>query len=179
MGCRRDCVQQGERPTAPPHHADLQNVEKGRSVGRDHHFPDPSPWTGAGLLGIRPHSQSLSVHSVARAAARGLSSPRPLFPDERAEGGPREGHAEVIVLQRSKRATVFLNKGSLEFNRLRYYHPYNHSMKGFGFPGQASSAGSGGSKPPPTYRADTSQQKGQLISVLKKSEQLWNDDRVE
>ena len=50
-------------------------------------------------------------------------------------------------------------------------------MKGFGFPGQAT--GGGGSKPPPTYRADTSQQKVQLISVLKKSEQLWNDDRVE
>ena len=51
-------------------------------------------------------------------------------------------------------------------------------MKGFGFPGQATGGG-GGSKPPPTYRADTSQQKVQLISVLKKSEQLWNDDRVE
>lgn len=49
-------------------------------------------------------------------------------------------------------------------------------MKGFGFPGKPST---GGSKPPPSYRADTSTHKVQLISVLKRSEQLWNDDKCE
>jgi len=49
-------------------------------------------------------------------------------------------------------------------------------MKGFGFPGKPSN-GSGGSTP--SYRADTSKQKGELIYVLKRSEQLWNDDKTE
>lgn len=47
-------------------------------------------------------------------------------------------------------------------------------MKGFGFPGRPTGP-SGGNQP--SYRADTSKQKSELIYVLKKSEQLWNDDK--
>ena len=49
-------------------------------------------------------------------------------------------------------------------------------MKGFGFPGKPA-GGAGGSTP--SYRADTSKQKGELIYVLKRSEQLWNEDKTE
>jgi len=45
-------------------------------------------------------------------------------------------------------------------------------MKGFGFPGRPVGP-SGNSQP--SYRADTSKQKSELIHVLKRSEQLWND----
>ena len=48
-------------------------------------------------------------------------------------------------------------------------------MKGFGFPGKATGPGSS----TPSYRADTSKQKSELIGVLKRSEQLWNDDKTE
>jgi hypothetical protein len=51
-------------------------------------------------------------------------------------------------------------------------------MKGFGFPG-APSSGSGSSGSTPSYRADTSKQKSELINVLKRSEQLWNDEKNE
>lgn len=47
-------------------------------------------------------------------------------------------------------------------------------MKGFGFPGKSTGPNHSSS---PSYRADTSKQKGELIYVLKKSEQLWNDDK--
>ena len=51
-------------------------------------------------------------------------------------------------------------------------------MKGFGFPpGQPN-----GSQPPKsinsTYRVDTSQQKSELIALLKSSEQLWNENKT-
>jgi hypothetical protein len=51
-------------------------------------------------------------------------------------------------------------------------------MKGFGFPpGQPN-----GPQPPKgntsTYRVDTSQQKAELIAVLKNSEQLWNEKKT-
>jgi len=49
-------------------------------------------------------------------------------------------------------------------------------MKGFGFPGKATGPGSNST---PSYRADTSKQKSELIGVLKRSEQLWNDDKTE
>jgi hypothetical protein len=48
----------------------------------------------------------------------------------------------------------------------------NNNMKGFGFPGKTNGTGS---NPSPSYRADTSKQKSELIFILKKSEQLWND----
>ena len=44
-------------------------------------------------------------------------------------------------------------------------------MKGFGFPGKAPQ-----DKPTPSYRADTSHQKSELVSTLRKSEQLWNEE---
>ena len=47
-------------------------------------------------------------------------------------------------------------------------------MKGFGFPGKSTIGGGGSS---PTYRADTSKQKAELINVLRRSEQLWNDEK--
>lgn len=50
-------------------------------------------------------------------------------------------------------------------------------MKGFGFPGQP--VGPAASNNTPAYRADTSKQKSELINVLKRSEQLWNDDKTE
>jgi hypothetical protein len=46
-------------------------------------------------------------------------------------------------------------------------------MKGFGFPGKPVANGS--SSNTPSYRADTSKQKAELINVLRRSEQLWND----
>jgi hypothetical protein len=46
-------------------------------------------------------------------------------------------------------------------------------MKGFGFPG-SSSGSNGSSNNTPSYRADTSKHKSDLIVVLKKSENLWN-----
>jgi hypothetical protein len=49
-------------------------------------------------------------------------------------------------------------------------------MKGFGFPGKAVGPNNNST---PSYRADTSKQKSELIFVLKKSEQLWNDDKCE
>lgn len=49
-------------------------------------------------------------------------------------------------------------------------------MKGFGFPGKPTTPGGGGGSSP-TYRADTSKQKSELITVLRRSEQLWNDDK--
>jgi hypothetical protein len=45
-------------------------------------------------------------------------------------------------------------------------------MKGFGFPGKPPGQGHNNT---PSYRADTSSHKAQLIGVLKRSEQLWND----
>jgi len=48
-------------------------------------------------------------------------------------------------------------------------------MKGFGFPGQASGGSSSNSGSSPSYRADTSKHKSELINILRKSEQLWND----
>jgi hypothetical protein len=50
-------------------------------------------------------------------------------------------------------------------------------MKGFGFPGKPTAPGGGSNTP--SYRADTSKQKSELIFVLKKSEQLWNDEKTE
>lgn len=49
-------------------------------------------------------------------------------------------------------------------------------MKGFGFPGRQGPNNSSGG---PSYRADTSKQKSELINVLKRSEMLWNDDKCE
>lgn len=49
-------------------------------------------------------------------------------------------------------------------------------MKGFGFPGRPVGPNNNST---PSYRADTSKQKSELIFVLKKSEQLWNDDKCE
>jgi hypothetical protein len=46
-------------------------------------------------------------------------------------------------------------------------------MKGFGFPGKPTAPN--GSPSTPSYRADTSKQKAELINVLRRSEQLWND----
>lgn len=48
-------------------------------------------------------------------------------------------------------------------------------MKGFGFPGKPTAPG--GNSPSPAYRADTSKQKSELITVLRRSEQLWNDEK--
>ena len=48
-------------------------------------------------------------------------------------------------------------------------------MNAFGFPGKKAEH----SKPKPTYRADTSSHKIQLVSTLRKSEHLWNDEEVE
>jgi hypothetical protein len=45
--------------------------------------------------------------------------------------------------------------------------------KGFGFPGKVNNNNI--SSNTPSYRADTSKQKSELIYVLKRSEQLWND----
>lgn len=42
-------------------------------------------------------------------------------------------------------------------------------MKGFGFPGKATSAVGGGGGQGASYRADTSKQKAELIHVLKRS----------
>ncbi len=47
-------------------------------------------------------------------------------------------------------------------------------MKGFGFPGKPATQG-GGNSQPTSYRADTSKHKAELIHILKRSEQLWND----
>lgn len=49
-------------------------------------------------------------------------------------------------------------------------------MKGFGFPGKPSTPGVNNSSP--SYRADTSKQKAELINVLRRSEQLWNDEKA-
>ncbi len=48
---------------------------------------------------------------------------------------------------------------------------------GFGFP----STGRGPSPRPhsPTYRADTSKHKSDLIYILKRSETLWNNEKYE
>jgi len=48
----------------------------------------------------------------------------------------------------------------------------NSYMKGFGFPGKPAGQGNNNT---PSYRADTSSHKSQLIVVLKRSEQLWNE----
>jgi hypothetical protein len=45
-------------------------------------------------------------------------------------------------------------------------------MKGFGFPGKPVVPGTNSS---PSYRADTSKHKSELVVILKRSEQLWND----
>ena len=50
-------------------------------------------------------------------------------------------------------------------------------MKGYGFPGKPTAPGGGSSTP--SYRADTSKHKAELINVLKRSEQLWNDEKNE
>jgi hypothetical protein len=50
-------------------------------------------------------------------------------------------------------------------------------MKGFGFPGKSNATGA--NNPTPSYRADTSKQKADLINVLRRSEQMWNDDKTE
>lgn len=44
-------------------------------------------------------------------------------------------------------------------------------MKGFGFPGSGSSGVNN-----PTYRADTSAKKSELINILTRSEKLWNEE---
>ena len=42
-------------------------------------------------------------------------------------------------------------------------------MKGFGFPSNANNN-------QPSYKADTSKKKAELINILTKSEQLWNEE---
>jgi hypothetical protein len=42
-------------------------------------------------------------------------------------------------------------------------------MKGFGFP-------SNNNDNKPSYKADTSKKKSELINILTKSEQLWNEE---
>jgi hypothetical protein len=46
--------------------------------------------------------------------------------------------------------------------------------KGYGFPGKPANTNG---TTTPSYRADTSKQKSEVIAVLKKSEQLWNDEK--
>lgn len=44
-------------------------------------------------------------------------------------------------------------------------------MKGFGFPGASSNQ--------PSYKADTSAKKSQLIDILQRSERMWNEEKYE
>jgi hypothetical protein len=50
---------------------------------------------------------------------------------------------------------------------------------GYGFPGEPSVQADNRSNNKPAYRADLSKHKQNLLDILKKSEQLWNDDRAE
>lgn len=52
-------------------------------------------------------------------------------------------------------------------------------MKGYNFPGQPNKISPPNDKKPPKYRADTSKHKRDLIATLRRSEQLWNEERTD